>query len=345
MPVKTYMMQNYDLFSSELLPIYFALGNNFIRDGVMDAGLIDLGVLLEGRIKTGLFFIVAGTPFLYVKPLKMLVMADLHLGYEEALARGYMYMAGKRDNIIRYVGAVIVPRRQLKRLMEHLDYAFGALGSEVERVLINGDLKHAFDRLLRQERIEIRRLLDYLYKRRLEVILVRGNHDNYLPLVLKDYGLELIRSYETMVNGVGRILFTHGHFEANINGFDLVVIGHEHPAARCLSTSKTGAFLLLDSVTGGQVLVLPAAGAYQAGTIISPDLQGYLSPIIRKHAVMNNAGVVTWVVDRRGPGDIPVGYMEGLEGVVSSQTTCIGEECYLYLGFLSMEDYMFICRL
>ncbi len=306
--------------------------------------LIKLGDLLRDAPRN--IYLVPGTPILYIPDLEAIVLSDLHLGYEEALARGYMYTSGKRSNYVRYVGSIIVPRRQFKRIIEYLDKAYSLLDGEIRRVIIDGDLKHAFDRLLRQEKREVGKLLDYLREKDVEeIILIRGNHDNYLPLILKKYGLELVKYYETHVRGIGNVLFTHGHIDLDINGYDLVVIGHEHPAIRCLSSSKTPALIIMNTDKNSKILILPASGPYQAGTNISSNRNEYLSPIIRKHGSTDSLGVITWVPMESGE-ELPYSsYMEDISGIVSFKLVALDRKAYLYMGFNSLDDAMLICRL
>ncbi|MEM4476436.1 MAG: metallophosphoesterase family protein, partial [Desulfurococcaceae archaeon] len=158
-------------------------------------------------------YAVSDTRTLYIDGINVLVLADAHLGFEEDMARSGFF----------------IPRAQLLKAINYVEKALGYIG-EVSRVVIDGDLKHAFDRLLRQEKLEVKQFLDYLTKERRvkEVVVVRGNHDNFLPIVLKEYGVNLVDSIEYSVAGL-KILLTHGHKELDLS-HDAVIIGHEHPS-------------------------------------------------------------------------------------------------------------------
>lgn len=248
---------------------------------------------LRPLFKNGEFegiYMVPGSPFLYIEALRMLVLADLHLGFEEAVARGLDYTQQRSS----YVVGMFIPKIQLRRIKEYLDLAFNTVG-DVEKVLINGDLKHAFDRLLRQERKEIKDLLDYLLGRGVEeIIIVRGNHDNYLPLVLKDYGIEPIHEYIVEINGK-KVLFTHGHYELDISGYDLIIIGHEHPSLKCFATYRFPAFLKIPTKTSNYIVILPASSPYHPGTAVSLYLENYLSPLLKKYAIIGEARPIIWM--------------------------------------------------
>lgn len=228
-------------------------------------------------------YAIGDTRTLYIDGVNSLVLADAHLGFEEDMARSGFF----------------IPRAQLLKAINYVEKALSYIG-EVGRVVIDGDLKHAFDRLLKQEKLEVKQFLDYLIKERKvrEVVIVRGNHDNFLPLVLKDYGVSLIDSIEYNVAGL-KILLTHGHRELDLR-HDAVIIGHEHPSVNLVDSLglliKVPCYLKMPTDIESTIVVLPAIGAYQAGNSISLVRENYLSPIVRKHAVIED-GVPIAILD------------------------------------------------
>ncbi len=50
---------------------------------------------------------------------------------------------------------------------------------KVTRVVVNGDLKHEFGRITRQEWMEAKNFIEFLQENFNEVILIKGNHDNF----------------------------------------------------------------------------------------------------------------------------------------------------------------------
>ncbi len=229
-------------------------------------------------------FAVGDTRTLFIDGANVLVFADLHLGFEEDMARnGYF-----------------IPRAQLHRAVKSIGKALSIVGG-VDTIVIDGDLKHAFDKLLRQERYEVRRFLEFLRDKGIhELIVIRGNHDNYLPLVLKDYGLELKLLHELRI-GDQKILFTHGHIDTDISGYDTVIIGHEHPSIGIVDElgilAKVHCYLKVPASSGGYIVVLPALGAYQAGNNVSLDRGNYLSPIVRKYGLIEEAIPIAIIED------------------------------------------------
>jgi len=254
------------------------------------------------RLLDGLY-VYPGLPFLYVEDLDALVLSDLHLGFEEAAARGLEYSLRGRSG---YAG-VFLPRIQLKRAVEMLGKAFKL--HKPRRVIVNGDLKHAFDRLLKQEKEEVARLIDFIRSNDIyEITVVRGNHDNFLRRILDEYGVLLVTSIEVSRS---RLLITHGHLDVDPSSYDTVLIGHEHPSVRCFA-GKTPAFLLIPLSTGGRLVIQPATGPYHPGTTFTLDKENYLSPLVKKYGVLEEASFVFWVESELG-GKTPGPYTLGEE--------------------------------
>ncbi|HIC95963.1 TPA: hypothetical protein EYP12_04955, partial [Candidatus Bipolaricaulota bacterium] len=101
----------------------------------------------------------------YLPETKALVIADLHLGYEEALRRE----------------GVLVPPGHLRKVEARLLKILRGLGMSPfprpERLIINGDLKHSFSPLSRREGEEAEEFLEFAAAEFAELVLLRGNHD------------------------------------------------------------------------------------------------------------------------------------------------------------------------
>ena len=186
---------------------------------------------------------------------------------------------------------IFIPRAQFKKLSRVLDKVFSIL-NDIEQVIINGDVKHAFDRLLRQERVEVKQLLERLTSTVKNVIIIRGNHDNYLPLVLRDYNIELKTHYLIKMYG-NHVLITHGHKIVKDVTQDLIIIGHEHPSIAMVDDlgfiARTQAYLRIPLTINAEILVLPAIGAYQPGNKVSLYRDTFLSPYIRRYGIVEEA--------------------------------------------------------
>ena len=141
---------------------------------------------------------------------KILVVGDLHLGYEEALRqRGLEVPIGQFEEMWT----------ELEGTMEYIQAIYG----KIEKVIFLGDIKHHFN-YLATEKEEIRKLLSFLRKQNIEennIIFIRGNHEkNEKNGKYVDYYI------------IKDIAFVHGHrefleiYDKNIN---LIVMGHMHP--------------------------------------------------------------------------------------------------------------------
>jgi len=109
---------------------------------------------------------------LLLRDERALVISDLHLGFEGALAEQ----------------GVSIPRFQRRVILERLGQMFDR--TKAEQVVIAGDFKHEFSKNLVDEWVEVKQVLRFI-RDRAKPVLVRGNHDNYLATILGDLNLPL----------------------------------------------------------------------------------------------------------------------------------------------------------
>ncbi len=225
---------------------------------------------------SGPLYAIADTRSIFIDGLNTLVISDLHLGFEEDLARQ----------------GIFLPRRQFYHVIKVIEKILDLLGDSIETIIVNGDLKHCFDRLLRQEKKEVSHFIEYLLDKKIDLVIIRGNHDNYLPIVLKNYSVKLYEDYRVSI-GDQKILVTHGHKDVDIENVDYVIIGHEHPSLAIADKlgvlTKVHVYLKVPTIVNNEIIVLPAFGIYQAGNRITLDKDNYLSPIVRKYGVVEEA--------------------------------------------------------
>ncbi|MGC8993569.1 MAG: metallophosphoesterase, partial [Candidatus Aenigmatarchaeota archaeon] len=154
--------------------------------------------------------IINGFPAIYIKSLDLIVISDLQIGEE-------LYLAEEKG--------IYVPQVQLKEMKKNLSKIFRI--TKARRILINGDYKHEFGEASKQEWREVIELTSFLKKKVKEIILVRGNHDNYLLTITSKIGLNV---YDPFYLEKG-FLFTHGHKKIEYpKNFHTLIIGHEEPA-------------------------------------------------------------------------------------------------------------------
>ena len=190
---------------------------------------------------------------LLLRDERALVISDLHLGFEGALAEQ----------------GVSIPRFQRRVILERLGQMFDR--TKAEQVIIAGDFKHEFSKNLVDEWVEVKQVLRFI-RDRAKPVLVRGNHDNYLATILGDLNLPLNARAD-----VGGYTIVHGHEE--VSTIHPIVMGHEHPAVKLKdelgATVSVPAFLVTE-----RLVVLPAFSPLALGVDVSS--YPYLSPILNR---------------------------------------------------------------
>lgn len=207
---------------------------------------------------------VNGFPGIFVESLNALVIADLHLGYELALAEQ----------------GIFVPEAQLKEILESLRQIFKK--EKPKSLIILGDLKHEFGEASSQEWREVFRLVEYLRKKVEKIILVRGNHDNYLLNIISKLEIELHDPYY-LEKG---ICFLHGHKKVKLPNYDTLIIAHEHPSLvlkEGYDRVKLSCFLYGKTKRNKNFICLPAFSTWASGSSVNLiSKEELLSPILRE---------------------------------------------------------------
>ena len=219
---------------------------------------------------------------LFLSNERALVISDLHLGFEGALAEQ----------------GVSIPRFQRRVILERLGKMLDR--GKAEKVIIAGDFKHEFSKNLVDEWVEVKQVLRFL-KDRVTPVLVRGNHDNYLATILGDLNLPLHARAD-----VGGYTIVHGHEE--VSTLHPIVMGHEHPAVKLKdelgAVVSVPAFLVTD-----RLIVLPAFSPLALGVDVSS--YPYLSPILNRTPI-DDARVIG--VDEK-EGLLDFGNVDGLKSM------------------------------
>src|SRR3990167_887500 len=115
---------------------------------------------------------------LYLKPQQILIISDMHIGYEESLNKE----------------GILVPRFQFVDTIKRLERIVDA--TDIKAIVINGDLKHEFGKISEQEWHETLKALDFLSRHCEKIILLKGNHDNILGPIADKRNLE-VKDYFT----------------------------------------------------------------------------------------------------------------------------------------------------
>jgi putative SbcD/Mre11-related phosphoesterase len=220
-------------------------------------------------LATGDLEMIDGLPVLYIRPIKAVVISDLHLGYEGAMIKG----------------GVAIPKANLKSIIETLEKAFE--GREVAKLIVVGDIKNDFSGVTAEELRELREVAGFVKKRGISFDLIKGNHDNFIGKYSDALGIKV--STQLLLCGY---LFAHGDKPLeSVDGEVLaVVIGHEHPSIGI--RSKVGTIERLRCFLFGKtpyfrrrvgLIVLPAIGYFETGSDV--NLHGkakILSPVLKR---------------------------------------------------------------
>lgn len=192
----------------------------------------------------------------YIEDIKAIVISDIHIGFEESLEKQ----------------GILVPRFQFKDIVKRLDWIFSQ--AQIERVILNGDVKHEFGSISRQEWREVRRLIDYFRKKNVEIVAVRGNHDTIFGPLARELLVKEVKEIRHK-----DILIAHGDY-IPAQPLKTIIIGHEHPAVTLRDKSKAEKFKCFIKTTYGKstLIVQPAFNPLTQGTDILKEKT--LSPLL-----------------------------------------------------------------
>ncbi len=208
-------------------------------------------------------YLFNGLPAIYISDINSIVISDLQIGYE-------MYLAEK---------GIFIPQIQLEKMIKMLR-KIKRIKKECKKIILNGDIKHEFGEASKQEWREVFELFAFLRKNFNEIILVRGNHDNYLLNILSKLNAKLYDpKYEEL-----NYCFCHGHKKVETNK-KILIIGHEQPAISLrygFEKIKIPA-LLKGKYNNKTLLVLPAFSPISSGSEINIiEKNEFLSPYLQE---------------------------------------------------------------
>ena len=214
------------------------------------------------------FETVDSLPALFDPENDLLVISDLHLGLEKTMTSKGNY----------------VPSSQLDDIKDDIREA--QKETEASRILVNGDLKNQY-RTSYSETEEIEEFLNFLKAEFDEVIVIEGNHDTFIESTMEKADIELEDHY--LEDGK---LYIHGHEELGqyeLQDFETVIIGHEHPAIALEDEigvrEKIPALLYGPMEKDRRIIVMPAFSRIANGTAVNEiPKRELLSPVLKKNA-------------------------------------------------------------
>lgn len=220
-------------------------------------------------------FTVNGFRAIYIEKLKAIAISDLQLGEE-------LYLAEQ---------GIFVPQFQLKEMKADLKEILRK--TKAKKVIINGDLKHEFGEASQQEWREVKDLVNFLRKKVEEIVLVRGNHDNYLLTIASKLELKVFQPFYFSQG----ILFAHGHKKIDFpKEMEVLIIGHEQPALilrKGFDRIKVPCLLYGKTKKGKNFICLPAFSPLASGVEINAiSKEELLSPILREDVDFENLSAI-----------------------------------------------------
>jgi hypothetical protein len=197
---------------------------------------------------------------LYLIKSKTLIIADSHIGYEEALNKQ----------------GILVPRFQFKELILRLEKILKKV--KPNTIIINGDIKHEFGTISNQEWRHTLRLIDFLSKYCKNLFLIKGNHDKILGPIAKKRNIEITNQII-----IDNILITHGDKLVKIpKNIKTIIIGHEHPAVGLREKTRVEIFkcFLKGKYKSKTLIVQPSFNLVTEGTDITQER--LISPFLKQ---------------------------------------------------------------
>src|SRR3989344_5087635 len=190
------------------------------------------------------------------KRKKILVIGDLHFGYDEAMR----------------TGGVMLPNNLYDEIVNDMEKIFDELkGREIDEIVLLGDLKHQFGSISGSEWNDVLRFIDYLSERCKKIVIIKGNHDKIIDPIARKRGIEVKEDY--IVDGM---CFLHGDNDFDGAGeiyykrIKCWIMGHGHPAVtlrekKGVKTEKYKCYLV-GKWKGKEIIIVPSFFPFNEGS-------------------------------------------------------------------------------
>ena len=205
-----------------------------------------------------------GLPIIHIKSLAAVVCADMHLGYEGVMAKK----------------GALLPKVNLKSIIGMLSAALEK--TKARQVIVDGDIKNEFSTVDQEEFNELYDFIQFAKERKVQLVLIKGNHDNFVERYKEQFKLVVHRQEAR----IGKYLFFHGEeLPSGTKGAGMLIMGHEHPSIgiyNAVGTKEKVRCFLFGSYKRIPLLVLPAVNYYTAGTDVNIEpSRALLSPVFK----------------------------------------------------------------
>ena len=143
---------------------------------------------------------------------KVIVIGDLHLGYEFELTESGINLPSQTEKI----------KENLIRLLKK---------AKTDKLIILGDFKHSIPKISIQEWKDIPNFLGEIEKIVPSILIVPGNHDGGLAPLISSSNVKIVSGRGILVGGKEKVGLFHGHAWPSSKLFEAKtwVIGHNHP--------------------------------------------------------------------------------------------------------------------
>ncbi len=203
---------------------------------------------------------------LLIKPENILVIGDTHIGMEAALNEEGM----------------LIPRFQFNEIMQETKKIIKK--TKPKLIILNGDIKHNFGSISRQEWQNTKKYLELLEKNS-KVIFIKGNHDTILGPIAEKQNVEIKKHYK-----IRDIYVCHGHEIPRDKEYEeakRIIIGHEHPAISLREGPRTEKYkcYLKGKHESKELIVMPSMTMVNEGTDVLKEK--LLSPFLKDKSIKN----------------------------------------------------------
>ncbi|MEM4260838.1 MAG: metallophosphoesterase [Candidatus Woesearchaeota archaeon] len=200
--------------------------------------------------------------FIFIKKEKTLILSDLHIGLEEVMHKeGFMI---PKINFLEQKKRVALASKRFKP----------------KKIILNGDIKHEFGNINREEWKNIINFLEIL-KKKSEIIIIEGNHDKIIrPIAIK----KRIKTSKYYISQDKKIFVCHGDIilkNDDLKKSKYVIIGHVHPAITLYSGFRNEKFkcFLVGNWKTKKIIVMPSLNFLNEGCNILREKQ--TSPFLK----------------------------------------------------------------
>lgn len=204
---------------------------------------------------------------LFIPSKKTLILSDLHIGQDESMN----------------ANGLLVPRFQYQDLFNETQRIIKQ--TKPKTIILNGDIKHEFSKILKEERKRIQEYLQYL-KRNRTVIIIKGNHDAIIEPLAKSQEIEM-KNYEK----INDVFICHGDKIIENEDYEqskTIIIGHEHPAITLKDGVRVEKYkcYLKGKYKNKKLIVMPAMNPSSEGSDVLT--QKLLSPYLKNNKNLKN---------------------------------------------------------